>query len=691
MDTNLTNPEPKATPLAHNIEPEIVEPPKDSSVQNPVAPEPANTAQSSNLPEQVAANIQIDKKKYQQEIKKAEAKAPTPPSKPKGGFLENKSFLKALKIILIPFGALILCFIVIVALTLTNIDTQFIKISLSGNVSNKLLSTPVANAKIFFEDTEVAITDENGNYKIEGLSPLVTQLKITADGYNDYTQEIAVTRGLLDYSVEMNFSLVSSELATLTGKFVGNIAGYEFLGDILILNEKEYRPQKDGTFKITDAEVGNASFKFRSVNFTDLDNNIEIKSGTNNLEDIILQSAGDITGEAKSWVNEDVVLSAKFAIENVLTTQVDFEDSGNFTIKDLEVGRKYKIRVTADGYKTRDYEIQIKQGENKLANFRIVENGEAIFLKVPEGVSSNKFQFFKSDFDGANETQVSSITNLVAIDYYYNSISKKIYFLDNFDKTITGVNTSSPRLSYTLNSDGTGLQRILTDTSSLGVISASFKQNKLKNFIAGRNNNTNDLIQFMNLDGTNRVDLSFPRDQEITNVIFSGNGQFVFYSLPLERQVASNLYRMNLETEEVITISTDPNIVAFDASFNGERVVFGKRNTSTGLNDLVFYNTTTSATRVLDENYDGSAYQFLNNSDNEVLYFADRNSRSNIFKFSVDQNLDSKITTLGPDDKIQRIYQQERYVFYQTNKGLYILNIDKPKNFKLVTEGVYSP
>jgi len=583
---------------------------------------------------------------------------------------------------------LIGCFLLFVLMYLTNIDTSLFKITMHGTVTDGLTQDPVSFAKILINGEEAGSSDTSGNYSISNLNQEIAEVKVQADGYDELTQQVAINRGFLAYSFKQDFVLTSSAKATITGKLIPN-ATYDFSGDSIILNDKSYKLKADGTFEITDIKTGTLHFQYSSMSFKDVDKTYVIKAGTNKIQDIVLEPAGDITGVLKSYVSEVLVLGAQFNIENVAANQVKISDDGKFVIQDLDVDKKYKIKVVAQGYKTRDYEINIVQGENKIFDFRLVEDSSIGFLRKV----SNKTQLFVSDLDGVNSEQVTNvgITNFSPASYYINNDENILYFLSDYEH-LNGAK-SNIKVAYSVNLSDNSQTTLTTNKSTLYNVSANFRAKKLIN-IADTNTfgNTSENLQVYDLNGNSKKDIKTLNNAQFTTAFLSDSGNFIFF---IENDAANaGYYRVDTSTSESKTISQVQDLKPYDATKNGEKTLFARKNSATGFYDLALYTFINNETRILDENLDGFDYQFIKGSDDQILYFATRGGKSDIYKFTISQNKDEKLTNLTSEDKILDIFQsgpEGNFVYYYTNKGLYVMNIQKPVSFKLVTSDVVLP
>lgn len=597
----------------------------------------------------------------------------------------SKRFLKISGI----FAAIAIgCLIILLLISSTNIDTQVIKITLTGRVLDRQTNEPIENAVFSINQNEVARSNANGEYSIPGLNSGDVTVNISADGYQNLTESTRVGRVLLDYTTRKDFLLESSLVGSLSGKFVANDPTYNFLNDKLTVGDREIDIKEDGSFS-GNVPSGDVNFLFESINFRNIQRNIKLEAGSNTLEDIALETAGDIVGELKSYVKEDLVLNTKFFVENILQDQVDISQDGKFAIKDLDVEREYRIRVTADGYNTRDYLIRIRQGENQLFNFKLVEEGSAFFLRRQAEGGNAPIFLYRSDFDGENESLITNY-NIDAFSRFYSIEENRLYYQSSFDNAYrqTG-NSGRLNMPYIYNPETSVTERLTINTTNLAELRANFVAKKMLNISVLRVGNQNKpQLQVMNIDGNNRqevrlVDLA---SQSFDNLRISDNGAFVFYSI--EENDVDQLNRYSIDSSSTTLLISGEDITLFDVSTNGELVLASRRNPNTGLIDLVLFNTTTNDLRTLRENIKGTDYQFLKGDTNKVIFFERRESRYNIYSFSIDRSLEERTSSLTPDYEIKDIYQESNLLYYLTNRGLLVMDLNSPKNFKLVSNNV---
>jgi len=678
----------KKIPLAGEL-PETKLPPVEPLNVAPTIIDTNQPKDYSHLPVGTQTSLELDKKSLL-------PAAPVPVNNgtnnivPKS-VLKNDFSKKFFKIGLGIFGVFIACFLIFLLLSITNIDTQFMKITLSGQITDINTGKTIENASVLINGIETTKTNAQGRYSIANLSTGDIQVTVKADGYDETTESVRVSKVLLDYSTRKDFSLKSAITGVLSGKFIPNSADYKFTNDKLLIGEKQYLVNDDGTFAVNDVKVGEIEFKFNSVNFKDISQSISLQAGTNRIPDITLAQGGDIVGELKSYIKEDLVLNTKFYVENILQDQVIITEDGKFTIKDLDTDKKYKIRVSADGYITRDYEINIKQGENQLFNFRLVENGVAIYPLRSGESNSDPIKLYRSDFDGENQSVLVDDSRIDNYTKFFSIEEQKLYYQSFKDESFRQENSGVElKMPYQLDINNSVPDRMTISTNNLGQLTANFIAKKMLSQYTKQGAISQPGLQIMNIDGTNRKEVKMLTNTSFKfgNLRISNNGKYVLYSFQNNNQ--TELYLFNIETEETKNVLNNQNITVYDISEDGSNVLLSRKNPNTGLIDLALVNVPSDDLRTLKENIKGFGYQFVKGNTNKVIFFESRESRSNIYTFTIDRSQEEKITSLTPDYTITGIYQESNLLFYQTNRGLLLLDLNKPKNFKLVSAQAYN-
>lgn len=641
---------------------------------------------SEHLPEQVKKNIELDKLKYSNdsEFKPSAPILNTPPKKSSLREKFNEKFKniyirRAIIAIIVLFSLFVLCFGSLFILTVTNTDVAIFKITLSGKVSDVLTKNGIENAEIYINDELKGKTNTSGQYSISGLNLGSVDLKIKTTDYQELNQEVPINRLFLNYNTKRDFELTPKEKAIIDGKVSVEDASYKFIDDRVYIDEQEFRIKTDGTFRIEGITVGNKTFKFKSLNYKDLSNSIEVKPGINKLPDISLTPSGDIDGSLISYITQTVVTDIRFNVENVQEEQIEI-DEAKFKLRDLEVGREYSIQAVARNYLTRDYKITIKQGINQLFDFRLVEAGTSVNLKLE--TQSNNLQFYSSDFDGLNLKKLTSFPRNTDIGtYFFNNLENKVYFQSEKDKIRTSSGSGNVSLVYELDLNNLKETRITQNTSKIERVIPNYRAKRMTNIERVRNGNGYQyVISVMDLNGENRTDIKTFSD-EINNAVLSDDGKYLFLKTTSGNNSILRRFEVSNKQEEIITQGA---LTLLDVTWNGQKVLFSKTNTQTNFQDLTQYTFNNKESRVIKANHDGSDYQFFLESENEFVYIAKRANNTNIYKYNINDNSEIKLTEMNQVDVITDIFQQSEYLFYSTSNSLYVLDPENAFSYKKV-------
>lgn len=611
----------------------------------------------------------------------------TPPPPRKWFWLKKKLYKTAL----IAFTVIFVPFLLYLVLFFTNADTQIVQPTITLRFLDAEVKTPIEGIDVLINGQNAGKTDQNGRITYATTFG-ENRIQTSSEDYKNYDNTINFSKKLFNYSYSEDIFLETSLTGKIIGSFKGAPTNYKFFEDSLTLGDQRIAVKDDGTFIFEKSKVGNQKLIYRSVNFQDVEINIDVKPEDNTIPAITLIAAGDIIGNLESWVRGDFVLSTNFEIENILSNQIEIESEGSFRIRDLEVGRSYKIRTTADGYNQRDYEIKIGQGNNELFGFRMVEEGKTTFWQ--DVTSENAQALYIADYDGANAKEIlrKGFSNNIKYDYY-DVLSNKVFF--HSDKDRVDAENGNAKIIYSVDAS-TGEEVRITQSN------ANFFENVYPNYIAGktaviyqfRQGSTNETrLIVTDLSGDNLVEIKNTSTENLADLKISDNGKYLFYKLSSKNSSSNTLptlYRFDLTTKEERSFAQKKEPTIIDVSSDGNRVIFTSVNETTNFRDSIMYDFQNNETRTIYENIDTKNSQFLNSDNDKILYYATREGRNNIYTYSISENKTDRITNLPVTDKIENLYQQHNLGYYITDKGLFVIDILKPKNLSKVTEDISS-
>ncbi len=610
--------------------------------------------------------------------------SPKPESPKKPQELKTRNIKKTIKRVLIGIVVPLLVVTGVYAFAMiTSLDTAIFKVTLSGIVMDHE-NNFVSDANITLSNGSSTTTNENGVFFISDLVPETVTVTIKADGYEEFVTEYTISRGFLNYKAFVTFKVQSASASSLSGKFIPTNISHTFVDDKIIINETEYPISTDGSFNISDLESGTIIFQYLSVDYEDFERSISLEAGNNSIEDITLVSAGDIIGEAISWIREDLLLDLTITVEGVNESMISIDGSGDFRVKDLEVGKEYTLRTQLEGYSTRDYQITIEQGENEIFDFKVVEEGRLPFLRKVDG----KLQVISSKLDGYDEKQHTTESNTRPYAEYIED--NLIYFLSGRDRHTTRYGGLSV-LPYVANAEEGEMQRIFDveayNVNELGRVIPNFTAKLLANVTKGEESRSRKL-ELMNLEATEvtQVEYITAEDGVFNDIVISDDGNIIYYYMQDSAEEINGLWRWNRVLGTSEKIMDKPNLMIYTVTTDGNKVLYSATNDRTGLTDLSLYTYDIKQDAVLREAAKGSQYHFLKNSDNLVVFHELKEGGNNVYLLNINENSETKLTNFGNLEGVDAVYQQSGYVIYQTNLGMYILDPLDPHSGKLVTK-----
>jgi hypothetical protein len=574
--------------------------------------------------------------------------------------------------------ALLFVFLFTLLSTFVGVDLNVVKPYLTGRITSK--TTPVTGAVIKLGDTETK-TDATGTYRFENLMPGTYELIITADKFEPITTSINISRSYLNYENKFNLDLVAATTTRANGKLIANRADYNFVDDYLQVGDKKFSINRDGTFNFAEIPTGENTWEFVSVNFKDLKEKYTFKAGGNDLGNIVLTPAGDLTANTQSYLTNTTVTNLQVSIEGVAPEQVSISKEGILLIKDLGIDKEYKIKIEHPDYQTRTYAATAKQGVNDIFGFRVVERGRVVFQRRIATVN----HLFASDFDGENVVQ---ITKESFNPYAETLMGDQIYFLSPRDNLTSNIGGGNVLLPYVLNINGGNPQRVTSNYQDLGKLVPNFIAKRFVNVRRGENTRAR-IIEIADLNGESRKAIYTADNVVINDILLAASGQHVAFQVQDQERNArrSGLYWSDSNTEAK-RISTRSNILILDISASGNKVLYTTTENGSGITDLYIYTVNTGQDTLVRKSVKGQQYQFLSGSENDLLFFDFRDNASNAYKLTLHDNAEIKLTNFLSGEGVEAVYQQGELILYQTNKGLYVMDRQKLLPNKLVTTSV---
>lgn len=651
------------------------------------------------LPETLQALRKLENSKLESEIKKDSAStdmiSPLEPGKDgalgtddKTKTTETKYLFKLIpwsgrvgiffKVLTVLAGIVTGFLLLFALLTLTSIDLSLVKLSLSGQVVSASGNIIVGAAVTI--DEQSAITNNNGEFIITGLSVGRFDIEITADGYETLVEEVPIARTFLNYTTDKVFVMKASGIGSISGKFVTTDASYDFSSDHIEINNLDrYKINTDGTFLIPNLQTGQINFAYISTDYMDIVQEFHLNDGTNALADFTLTPAGDIEVSTISYVTETIVTDLLVTMQDTTREQIEISEEGKLVIKDLEVDKDYALKIEHADYEPREYAIKIKQGINIIPDFQVVEKGRIPFIASIE----QKKYLVVTDYDGRDQKTLGDQDLESYGEYAENN---DVYFLstrDNIRSELGGY----ALLAYTVDAYSGEPTRLTSNYDDLGRVIPNFRASKLANVTAGTER-SHRVLEVMNLNGNDRVEIYYTETGIFSDVVMADSGSYIYFYVQDTEEIENGLYRGDMRTGQTKKLFDGENILIYDVSPSGDKVLYSATNTETDLTDLHIYQSSNGNDSVVRNAINGSSYQFLEGSESILLYFLNVSGGSNMYTLDTATNAETQLTNFSGTEGVEAVYQQEGYIFYQTNKGLYIMDFSAPKRDKVVSNSI---
>ncbi|RMD76847.1 hypothetical protein D6810_02810, partial [Candidatus Dojkabacteria bacterium] len=148
-----------------------------------------------------------------------------------------------------------------------------------------------------------------------------------------------------------------------------------------------------------------------------------------------------------------------------------------------------------------------------------------------------------------------------------------------------------------------------------------------------------------------------------------------------------NLMRAKTSSSEVsILDNISYNIKILDVSTNGDIVIYTALNPNTKLTELIRFDVPTMQKKVLSENFTGRRVQFWEQDETRLIYLDFIDGRDGIFMLNIEDLAKRRVLGLPVNERYLNLWQDSKYTFYTTNKGVYVVDLSSPKNLKIVLQ-----
>lgn len=221
-----------------------------------------------------------------------------------------------------------------------------------------------------------ATTDENGAYRIEGLSPGDYTIQASKSGYASQSQDATVEGG---QETELNFELAADDGdGALTGTVTdgeGNpVAGVEILVEPSNRCITSTRTGEDGTYRIDPLAAGNYLIVARKGGYVEQSQEVTVTAGPATELDFTLAADGDdgaLTGTVTDGAGNPIA-GVEILVEpsgRCITSTATGED-GAYLIDPLAAG-DYLIVARKRGYVQQSQEVTVTAGAPTVLDFTL--------------------------------------------------------------------------------------------------------------------------------------------------------------------------------------------------------------------------------------------------------------------------------------------------------------------------------
>ena len=598
---------------------------------------------------------------------------------------KTENLKKLLKIVLPVFMIpLCLLFVVIILISFVNTpqnnssnqnqnstlqNNSFIFVIIDGNKNT------IPNAIVEINRSKRYTSNSNGIVGV-GLEEInknnTLQIKITHPNYEPYDESITIQSNTNQQVIQLTDKGLYSVSGTFASKSVDKF--YTFSEDILKINDKKINISKNGSFRLSNIKDSKIILTLESNNFEDINKSFILKKGENNLGTIELLPKGDIVGRLFNYINDEEIKDFLVDVEGILSSKIEKVDN-TFRIKDLDINREYVIRIRADGYSIRTYNIKVNQGLNSIPNLKMVPLGKVAYVKVVNNMNT----LLLSDFDGENEEVILSRRDLLIPNRYIKDQRELIFTSthENLHRSRSGFST--PVYKYDLETKQ--IERLTNkNLQSMNSIYVNLKSNMI---VVYEMLQKQGKVNLYSIDGEFIETIYETKNNEtFMSAIIPPKGSNIFFVINPGN--LKSLYKYNVADKSINFVEENQNIELEAINENGDVLIYSRRSINNKFSELVAYYLNENKFVVIRQNINAKNIRFLDGSDNIILFINERAGRTNISQIDLNTNLEKVFLNYNQPEKLNYFYQQDEYIIYANSTFEYIFEISKPKLNKVL-------
>ncbi|MBW3113649.1 carboxypeptidase regulatory-like domain-containing protein [Bacillus sp. MCCB 382] len=322
--------------------------------------------------------------------------------------------------------------------------------SVSGIVTNSQTGTPVigANVQVRILDSSgtviaTVLTDENGQYVVNGLAPAVYTIVVSAP---DFQTNAATVQVSSNQTADGSISL-QPDPGQITGTVVDSIGSNPISGAVVsIVNSSgnliiSVLTDMDGVFMVDGLAPDNYTVNVMANNFQNGMVGALVSSGQTTPVSVVLNpDPGFITGTVSPLVSNTIVQLRD--VNNVLIDSVVTNQDGTFSFNNLTPGT-YTVLASAPSYSTAQAGVSVLANQTSTVDLTLVPNPGSISGIVTDNLGNPIVNAIVQIFDQNNILIGSGFTDSSGEYIVGNLPSGSFNVVVNspgFGQVITGIN-----------------------------------------------------------------------------------------------------------------------------------------------------------------------------------------------------------------------------------------------------------
>ncbi|MCS7317419.1 MAG: hypothetical protein NZZ41_03740 [Candidatus Dojkabacteria bacterium] len=530
----------------------------------------------------------------------------------------------------------------------------------------------IENAEIYINNQYVGKTNKDGEIVITTNTHKFS-IHAILQGYEITKLDNVILNEKNRY---ISLPMIAKGKYGLQGKFLlhNQDSRYSFVDDKLLINGENVKIENNGTFRALNLNSRTVELSFESANFKDFKKVLSLNNGYNEIGEFNLIPAGDIKAKFTNYINDLPVNNVKVQAEGVSSSLIKIIDN-NMLIKDLDINKTIKIRISADKYDTREYSISINQGENTIKDLKMVPSGMLAFYgKNPN--NPNYIGLYIITYDGKilqtifeQNTKTKSIVK-------FKLIPEKnlLYFVSNHE--------ISPNSKFfnIYEHDITNNQTKKINTTDINSLDINFISNKM---IQYSRNNKHRTVYLASLSGDIIQHITSLSDSsEYKSGIIPDIGNTLFYVEKSNNTDKLFLYDVN--AQESILLDTAKSINLLATNKNGNKLIYERKKGN--IPEILLYTSENSKFKVIRQNILGQNYEFNQENDNEIIFIARRADQTKIVRINLNDNTEKVLLNYTLSQPITYFYQQNQYIVYGNENNQYIFEYFMPVLYKVVVK-----